>query len=187
MGPPPLLPVRGPRTVTRPRRADGCGSRLSRGNAARQWRPTASSRGVTAHSGRGGLASELTSRGASTTAVMLAGELKDELEWWRTTPLGRPPSGELWRGISEQGGVGSWGNGGRGFWRGARPRRRVRRPVEPLSARCSPGWSSPRFGPPTSVVTTCFRRLPRRLGSRGTKHGPNRRPAGTSTTISQPY
>ena len=33
---------------------------------------------VTAHSGRVGLASELTSRGASTTDVMLAGELEDE-------------------------------------------------------------------------------------------------------------
>ena len=33
-------------------------------------------RRVTAHSGRVGLASELTSRGASTTAVMLAGNWK---------------------------------------------------------------------------------------------------------------
>ena len=33
---------------------------------------------VTAHSGRVGLASELTSRGASTTDVMLAGNLEDE-------------------------------------------------------------------------------------------------------------
>ena len=35
-------------------------------------------RAVTAHSGRVGLASELTSRGASTTDVMLAGNWKDE-------------------------------------------------------------------------------------------------------------
>ena len=35
-------------------------------------------RRVTAHSGRVGLASELTSRGASTTAVMLAGNWKDQ-------------------------------------------------------------------------------------------------------------
>ena len=48
----------------------GCGSRL-------RPRPPASRAGrVTAHSGRVGLASELTSRGASTTDVMLAGNWK---------------------------------------------------------------------------------------------------------------
>ena len=42
--------------------------------------PPASRRGLTAHSGRVGLASELTARGASTTEVMLAGN-------WRTTRM----------------------------------------------------------------------------------------------------
>ena len=36
---------------------------------------------MTAHSGRVGLASELTSRGASTTDVMLAGNWKDQPQW----------------------------------------------------------------------------------------------------------
>ena len=40
---------------------------------------------ITAHSGRIGLASELTSRGASTTDVMLAGTGRRH-GWWRTTP-----------------------------------------------------------------------------------------------------
>ena len=43
---------------------------------------------VTAHSGRVGLASELTSRGASTTDVMLAGNWK--AGWWRTNSAGAP-------------------------------------------------------------------------------------------------
>ena len=55
---------------------------------------------VTAHSGRVGLASELTSRGASDHRRDARRELEDA-EWWRTTRPGRPPSGGLWRGISE--------------------------------------------------------------------------------------
>ena len=43
---------------------------------------------VTAHSRRVGLASELTSRGASTTDVMLAGNWK-LAAWWRTTLPGQ--------------------------------------------------------------------------------------------------
>ena len=55
---------------------------------------------VTAHSGRVGLASELTSRGASTTDVMLAGTGR-RAGWWRTTRPVRPPNAGLWRGTSD--------------------------------------------------------------------------------------
>ena len=51
------------------RRWWGCGSPLRPGAAGVEPR-------VTAHSGRVGLAAELTSRGASTTDVMLAGNWK---------------------------------------------------------------------------------------------------------------
>ena len=47
---------------------------------------------VTTHSGRVGLASELTTRGASTTDVMLAGNWKTSRVWWRTTPPEQRPS-----------------------------------------------------------------------------------------------
>ena len=59
--------------VSRPEAPEGAGL-LSRG-----W-PPGLERRVTAHSGRVGLASELTSRGASTTDVMLAGN-------WKTSRL----------------------------------------------------------------------------------------------------
>ena len=55
---------------------------------------------VTAHSGRVGLASELPSRGASTTDVMLAGTGR-RAGWWRTTRPVRPPNAGLWRGNSD--------------------------------------------------------------------------------------
>lgn len=48
-------------------------------------------RRVTAHSGRVGLGSELTSCGASTTDVMLAGNWKTPA-WWRTTLRPQPPN-----------------------------------------------------------------------------------------------
>ena len=59
-----------PTSPTRPTATSGCWVTVRRGK--RRPRPPASS-GWTAHSGRVGLASELTSRGASTTDVMLAG------------------------------------------------------------------------------------------------------------------
>ena len=65
--------------------------------------PSAGVERVTAHSGRVGLASELTSRGASTTDVMLAGTGR-RAGWWRTTRPGRPPNAGPWRGTSEQSG-----------------------------------------------------------------------------------
>ena len=51
---------------------------------------------VTAHSGQVGLASELTSRGASTTDVMLAGNWKTSRRW-RTILPGRPRNAVPWR------------------------------------------------------------------------------------------
>ena len=67
---------------------------------AARWPATARAAGVervTAHSGRVGLASELTSRGASTTYVMLAGNWKTS-RMVRTTRRERPPNAGLWRG-----------------------------------------------------------------------------------------
>ena len=54
---------------------------------------------VTAHSGRVGLASELTNRAASTTDVMP--ETGRRAGWSRTTRPGRPPNAGLWRGTSD--------------------------------------------------------------------------------------
>ena len=48
---------------------------------------------LTAHSGRVGLASELTARGASAHDVMRAPETGGRSAWWRTTRPGRAPSG----------------------------------------------------------------------------------------------
>ena len=56
-------------------------------------------RRVTAHSGRVGLASELTTRGASTTDVMLAGKPGKPRGWSRTTPPVRPPNAGPWPAI----------------------------------------------------------------------------------------
>ena len=64
-------------------------------------RPPASRAALTAHSGRVGLASELTSRGASTTDVMLAGN-------WKTSRMvahysaGLPLSAAPWRATSKR-------------------------------------------------------------------------------------
>ena len=65
---------------------------------------------VTAHSGRVGLASELTSRGASTTDVMLAGNWKTFRMVAHYSAGATAERGAVARGISEQGGVGESGD-----------------------------------------------------------------------------
>ena len=80
------------------RRWWGCGSR-------RQPGPPASS-GVTAHSGRVGLASELTSRRASTTDVMLAGNWKTSrmvVHYWAGATAERGSCGAVPLGNEESG------------------------------------------------------------------------------------
>ena len=72
---------------------------------------------LTAHSGRVGLASELTARGASTTAVMLAGAWKTArmvAHYSAGAPRRRPPRRRTHRRLGEARGRLSMGGGARG-------------------------------------------------------------------------